>query len=100
MPHEITAKPKHWALRFLRRLVSVVLVFIRLPCVFMALLVGAILHFWKYFLVIPVLIRLVERWIDNMIGKLMLSVTSFNNLPLSYHREHKEFDFVKFQKQE
>jgi len=82
VPHEIKAKPMNVAKRILRRFLSVVLVCIRFPCVLMALLVGAILHFWKYCLVIPVLIRWAETFIDGMIGKLLMSVTSFNNLPL------------------
>ena len=80
MPLEITAKPLTPMYSAFRTFVSVFLLFTRYPCVFMAIMVSCILHAWKYILLIPVLIRLAERFIDHMCGKLLLSVTSFNNL--------------------
>ena len=80
MPLEITAKPLAPVAGFFRKFVSVFLVFTRAPCVFMAIMVSCILHAWKYVLLIPYLIRLAERFIDHMCGKLMLSTTSFNNM--------------------
>ena len=87
-------------MRFGRRLLSIVLVSIRLPCLLMAIFVLCMLHLYKYILVVGPVVRLAEKFIDGLIGKLILSVTSFNNTPMSYHREHKEFDFLKFQKGE
>ena len=100
MPLESKAKPINTLMRMARKFLAVFLVCIRLPCVVMAIWVMCILHLFKYCLLAGPIVRLAERMIDGLVGKLILSVTSFNNTPMQYHREHKDFDFVKFQKGE
>ena len=73
---------------------------LRLPCIFLALLMWWSLALFKYFLLVPILIRFMERFIDKMIAQLLLNVTSFNNIKEQYHREDASFDFTKWQKKE
>lgn len=85
---------------YLRMFGKVFLILLRLPCLGLALGMYTILHAQKYFLILPILIRLAERFIDMMVCKLVMNVSSFNNIKETYHREATEFDFVKWQKGE
>ena len=65
---------------YARWLFKFVLLALRIPCIVIALGMWFTLHFWKFFAVIPGLIRFFERLIDKMVGQLLLNVTSFNNI--------------------
>ena len=61
----------------------------------MAVVVAYTLHTMKYFLLVPALIRYMETFTDGLVGHLLLSIFSFNNIREQYNREHKNYDFVK-----
>jgi hypothetical protein len=61
------------------------------------LLFGKVL---RYFLVLPPLVRLIERLLDGVVGRFMLQTVSVNSIKENYHREHEKYDFVKWQKGE
>lgn len=73
---------------------------LRLPCIFLAMIMWFTLSFFKFFLLVPFLMRVMERFSDKMIAQLLLNVTSFNNIKEQYHREDASFDFTKWQKKE
>lgn len=98
-PLEIPGKRTGWK-RVLRDLLSLFFIVLRVPLFFICLWVSVTLHIFKYVLVVPALVKWVERFTDHLVGNLIYSVSSFNGLKLSYHREHKDYDFVKLQKGE
>lgn len=98
-PLEIPQKRTGY-IKVLRDILSVFFLILRTPLFFICFGVGFVLHGLKYLLVVPALIRLAERFTDHLIGQLLMSVSSFNGLKMTYHREHKDYDFVKVQKGE
>ncbi len=44
---------------------------------------------------LPVLIRIFERLLNYLFGKMLLTVFSVNTVRTSYHPDHKDFDFIK-----
>ena len=83
-----------------RSILTVVFVLLRFPLVVLALVVSIWLHTCKYALLVPSLIRWFELFIDSLIGKLLLSVFGFNNVKIQLNKEHKDYDFIKAQKNE
>lgn len=79
MPIVVKNEPWNWFWTILRKIASTFFVVSRLPCVMMAVGLSMVLHALKFLFLIPILIRIAERFIDNMCGRLVLSVTSFNN---------------------
>ena len=80
----------------LRSLITVFFLLIRVPCVIIVFVIYTTLHAAKFFLLVPALIRLVERFLDYLCGKMLLSVSSYNRVNIEYHKEDDAFDFVKF----
>lgn len=95
-----TKDDRHWVLKILRKLLSVFLIVLRTPIFFICMLVGTWINTMKYCLIATSLIRLVEKMINSLLGQLMMSSSSYTNFDQVYHREHKEYDFVKLQKGE
>jgi len=93
-PIEPTAKLTGWK-KWARLFLTYFLMILRIPCVMLGVWVGMSLHCWKFIVIHPTLIRYVERFIDQMYGKLVLSTCSFNTFRESYNREHKDFNFIK-----
>lgn len=79
-----------------RTLITAFFLILRIPCLLLVVPVYTFLHVTKYLLVVPILIRAAERFIDFMCCKMSLNVSSVNNLKESYHREDDNFDFVKW----
>jgi len=67
-----------------------------MPCIFLVYFMYCFMHALKFILLVPAVIRLCERFIDYMCAKMVLNVTSFNNIKESYHKEDDNFDFVKW----
>lgn len=84
----------------LRTILKVILTILRVPCIMLAVQLGFFLHGIKYVLMVPALIRYAERFIDNLITKLLMGTCSYNNLKEKYHREHEKFNFIKEQRNE
>lgn len=93
-PNEVKATRTGYK-KVCRSILTVIFLAIRLPFILLAFNVSLTLHAMKYMLVFPYLIRVAECFIDRMIGQILQASLSFNNVKISYHREHKSFDFVK-----
>lgn len=70
----------------------------RIPLFVIVLVVSTVLNGWKYLLVVSSVIRMMEKFSHYVCGYMAMNGTSFNNTTLTYHREHKDYDFVKLQK--
>ena len=79
---------------------SIFFILLRVPCIFLVFFIYCFMHFFKFFFLFPAVIRLMDRFIDYMSAKMVLNVTSFNNIKETYHKEDDNFDFVKWQKGE
>lgn len=79
---------------FLSQLLGVFLLFVKGS--FLSLLVSLLLFFnlIKYLLIIPPLIRLLERVTNIILCKLMLSSFAVNTMYMTYHPEHKGYNFM------
>lgn len=78
-----------------RYIVGWFLTFIRVPCVILGIWVGLILHCFKFLAIHPGCIRWFECFYDRMYTNLIISTASFSNMKETYHREHKDFNFIK-----
>jgi len=99
-PLETKVQYEKGIMLYLRGLLSIFLTILRLPCIWLVLWVQFFLHLCKYLVILPVLVRILEKSIDSMCGKILVSVSSFNNVKEVYHKDDKEFDFIKSQKGE
>eukprot|EP00347_Sterkiella_histriomuscorum_P002985 403366042 len=86
--------------QFLRMVLSLILLVIKVPFILLLLIVLLFLNFVKYFIVIPLLIRMLERLFNYCTVKMMLSAFSVNTIRATYHPDHKDFDFIKNEKGE
>jgi hypothetical protein len=75
---------------------KIFLIISRVPCVILNVFLLFCLNTQKYILLQQDLIWLFERFIDSVLYKMLLSITSFNLNKETYHREDKGFDFVKW----
>jgi len=98
-PLETTAKLTGYK-SVLRKMLAIFFIILRTPLFLICWNVGVILHTTKYLLLVPQLVRFAETFIDHLIGQLIMSISSFNGLKVTYHREHKDYDFIKLQKGE
>lgn len=89
-PTKLTGWKKH-----ARYVVAWFLTILRAPCIWLALWVGLWLHGIKYLFGVPAIIRWLECFSDGCYCKLILSTCSYTSNKESYHREHKEFNFIK-----
>lgn len=96
-PHIPEKKLEGWRV-YARKVVSVLLVTMRLPALIMVFSMYHFFALFKYVLLIPYLVRKCERVTDAMFFRMILNTSSFNNFAESLHRDDKDFDFVKFQK--
>ena len=98
VPLKPKGTPPNFIIRFLRSSLSAILLFIRIPCIIVTIIVGISIHTFKYLLIIPILVRFWQLFTNMMVGKMLMSVTSFNAVEEKYHREEKNFDFCEYQK--
>jgi|TARA_B110000305_G_C19296385_1_gene566846 hypothetical protein len=99
-PLEPAGKPLiGWKL-YLRKFLSVVLVFMRIPALLLIVFVDLLLVVHKYFFIIPYLVRKAEINFDNLCSFMFLKCSSFNSFSEEISPKDKEFDFTKFQKKE
>lgn len=99
-PLELPKDSRHWVTKLFRRFLGWFFILLRLPLFMIVLWVAMIMNTVKYFLVHPWLIRKFEKFIDGLMGQMVMISSSINNVNLMYHREHKDYDFVKIQKGE
>lgn len=83
-----------------------ILFLIKMPFLLMTLALALIVNLAKYLvsslvasfrcqLVVPILIRVAERFFNFVFGKMLMTVFSVNTIVKSYHQDHKDFDFIK-----
>ena len=80
----------------LKFVLKIFLIVSRVPCIILNVLMLFTLNIQKYCLIQQDLIWLFERFIDSVLYKMLMSITSFNMNKETYHREDKGFDFVKW----
>lgn len=80
---------------YARSVLSVFLICLRVPCIFVMAWMYILLHQAKYFLGVPAIMRWVERTIDHFCMKVILSTCGYNVFKKSNHREHKDWSWEK-----
>ena len=55
----------------------------------------ALLHTLKYLLILPFLIRLIERLIDKTLGHIIMQIFAINSRTEIYHKEDGRYDYIK-----
>lgn len=93
-PIEPSDKFEGWK-KYVRSFLNVWLILLRLPCIWVMGWMYLLMHNLKYFLGAPPMIRWVERSIDNLCMKVVLSTCGYNVFKKSNHREHKDWSWEK-----
>ena len=73
---------------------SWILLTIKIPFVFLLVVFLCLLNLLKYLVVIPVLVRVVERISNYCLMRLFMQAFSVNSTKAAYHPDHKDFDFM------
>ena len=79
---------------------NIFLILLRVPCIFIMMWMYVFMHSIKYAIGVPAIIRWVERTIDNLCMKVILSTCGYNVFKKTNHREHKDWSWEKHQKGE
>ena len=77
-----------------------IFVVMKVPLVLLLLFMLLLFHTFKYFLVLPILIRFSERMIDKMFTEVMLQIFAVMRWTEVFHKDDTDFDFVKAKKGE
>jgi hypothetical protein len=80
---------------YLRQVMNVFLILLRVPCIFIMVWMYILMHSFKYTIGVPAIIRWVERTIDNLCMKVILSTCGYNVFKKTNHREHKDWSWEK-----
>jgi hypothetical protein len=59
-----------------------------------------VINLLKYALVVPILIKLAERFFNFCLSKLLLNIMGCNKMGTAYHSEDACFDFIRAKKGE
>ena len=78
-----------------RKILNVFLLFLRVPCIMIMAWMYVCLHWGKYFLGVPSIMRWIERSIDHFCMKVILSTSGYNVFKKTNHREHKDWSWEK-----
>lgn len=83
-----------------RHIGKMFLLIMRVPCLFMTLLLYAFAHFMKFLFLAPILIRKIEQLTDWVMMKFFMNTASYNSIKMVYHKDDPKYDFQKWQKGE
>jgi hypothetical protein len=78
---------------YARSIANVFLVVLRVPVIIIMAQMYFFMHFFKYLLGVPAIIRWMERTIDHFLMKNVIATFGYFNFKKTNHREHKNWSW-------